>query len=132
MGSGVSGRCRDHRLADRPGPGVSKLPVPMPDVDNVTRSAVGYFASVAIETTTQQRRKKMTRAEILESRAEAAGVKLSTWSPGDGMTRYRIHRTHDEYFRAGGSECMTYLGIKEAELAIDTLLWAKRGRRTYF
>jgi len=67
----------------------------------------------------------MTRTEILESRAEAAGVKLSTWSPGDGMTRYRIHRTEDEYFRAGGSGCMTYLGIKEAETAIDTLLWAK-------
>lgn len=66
----------------------------------------------------------MTRAEILESRAAAAGVKISTWSPGDGMTRYRIHRTEDEYFRAGGSESMTYLGIKEAELAIDTLLWA--------
>ena len=66
----------------------------------------------------------MTRKEILESRATHAGVKLSTWNPGDGVTRYRIHPTEDEYFRAGGSECMTYLGIKEAELAIDTLLWA--------
>ena len=71
----------------------------------------------------------MTRADILKSRASAAGVKLSTWSPGDGMTRYRIHRTDDNYWKAGGSECMTYLGIKEAELAIDTLLWftSKRG-----
>jgi hypothetical protein len=65
------------------------------------------------------------RVEILESRAAAAGVKLSTWSPGDGMTRYRIHRTEDDYFRAGGSGCMTYSGIGEAELAIDTLLWAR-------
>ena len=68
----------------------------------------------------------MTRAEILESRAEAAGVKLSTWNPGDGMIRYRIHRTDDNYWRVNTSECMTYLGIKEAELAIDTLLWAKQ------
>ena len=46
----------------------------------------------------------MTRKEILESRATHAGVKLSTWNPGDGVTRYRIHPTEDEYFRAGGSE----------------------------
>ena len=70
----------------------------------------------------------MTRKEILESRARHAGVKLSTHNYGDGVIRYRIHRTDDNYWRVNTSECMTYLGIKEAELAIDTLLWAKRER----
>ena len=70
----------------------------------------------------------MTRKEILESRARHAGVKLSAHNYGDGVTRYRIHRTDDNYWRVNTSECMTYLVIKEAELAIDTLLWAKRER----
>ena len=70
----------------------------------------------------------MTRKEILESRARHAGVKLSAHNYGDGVTRYRIHRTDDNYWRVNTSECMTYLGIKEAELAIDTLLGAKRER----
>lgn len=67
-----------------------------------------------------------SRVKVLEARAMAAGVKLSTWSPGDGHTRYRIHPTEAEYFAAGGSRSMTFLGIKQAEAAIDTLLWARQ------
>ena len=67
----------------------------------------------------------MSRLETLKQRAEVAGVKLSSWSPGDGVTRYRIHLTKDDYFSAGGTGCMTYLGIAEAEVAVSTLLWAQ-------
>jgi hypothetical protein len=45
--------------------------------------------------------------------AEQAGVKVDSYSPGDGVTRYRFFTTEPaEYF--GGRGIYTALGAKEA------------------
>lgn len=52
--------------------------------------------------------------------AGACGVHIATWSPGDGMTRYRFVRiegntTSLDYFGASGSDVLgTCLGRSEA------------------
>ena len=57
-----------------------------------------------------------SRREHLEDSCERAGLKVDTWSPGDGMTRYRFFLAGDlqgyDYF--GGRGIFTALGIKEA------------------
>lgn len=53
----------------------------------------------------------MNRREIEES-ASALGIHVATWSPGDGLTRYRFFRTARDYFSDDG--LFTALGAKEA------------------
>jgi hypothetical protein len=58
----------------------------------------------------------MTRLAHLEDSCERAGLKVDTWSPGDGVTRYRFFLANDsqgsDYF--GGRGIFTALGLKEA------------------
>lgn len=69
----------------------------------------------------------MTRKETLKSRARAAGLKLDTWSPGDGATRYRFAHASDpsnDYFGFASARTVTALGIAEAEAVVSGALLA--------
>lgn len=60
--------------------------------------------------------KKKTRLEELEEYAKDAGLKVATWSPGDGQTRYRFFDKpgpNQTYF-GPASGIYTALGLKEA------------------
>lgn len=58
---------------------------------------------------------KFTKAELYE-RAESVGLKIDTYSPGDGVTRYRFFQTspHVDYFASDGE--YTAPGLKEASV----------------
>ena len=63
----------------------------------------------------------MTRKEkriIILKLCEACGLALDTWSPGDGITRYRFIVQNDEsidYFGCSGAHKLyTALGLHEA------------------
>lgn len=59
----------------------------------------------------------MTTVKQIENIANAYGLNLFTYSPGDGVTRYRFARQFDgqtSYF--GGDGIVTLLGRKEARL----------------
>lgn len=55
---------------------------------------------------------KKTRLEELREACEEAGFYLTTYSPGDGVTRYRFFSKPTDYF--GGFGDYTALGYKEA------------------
>ena len=62
----------------------------------------------------------MTRLQELEVEARRAGFLVRTYSPGDGVTRYRFFRiddtpdgVHQDYF-GPASGIYTALGVKEA------------------
>ncbi len=55
----------------------------------------------------------MTRNEM-EERAEAMGVHVRTWSPGDGVTRYRFFTDPNNDYFGPDSGLYTALGLKEA------------------
>jgi len=60
--------------------------------------------------------KKKTRLEELEEYAQSVGLKVATWSPGDGTTRYRFFDKpgpHQTYF-GPASGMHTALGLKHA------------------
>jgi hypothetical protein len=64
----------------------------------------------------------------LRNLAVIAGLTLYTWSPGDGLTRYRFFDNHhiSDYFAADG--LFTALGIREAvAFARGYYLAAKKG-----
>lgn len=57
----------------------------------------------------------MTRRQNLEQKAELVGLKVFTWSPGDGTTRYRFASIDSEgYDHMDGF--FTALGLHEAEV----------------
>lgn len=61
----------------------------------------------------------MTRLESLQESAREAGYYVGTWSPGDGVTRYRFFRLADikpdeqSYFGPANG-VFTALGLKQA------------------
>ena len=57
---------------------------------------------------------KRTRKDIMR-RAEMLGLNVTTWSPGDGATRYRFSRLDHDYFALGGNNSFTALGVAEAD-----------------
>lgn len=60
----------------------------------------------------------MTRLENLIDKAERAGLAVYTYSPGDGVTRYRFSReTNSDYFACRA--VYTALGLKEAHCFAD-------------
>lgn len=75
--------------------------------------------------------KVLSRKERLVARAEDAGLTFSTWSPGDGMTRYRFFddtALNSDYF--GGEPVQTCLGLREAEVWLRGYVAGKHaGRR---
>ncbi len=54
-----------------------------------------------------------TRIEELREKAREKGLYLATYSPGDGVTRYRFFRTPSGYFGPENG-IYTALGLKEA------------------
>ena len=53
-----------------------------------------------------------TKSDLIE-RAQSLNLSVATWSPGDGMTRYRFFQDEDaEYF--ADEPLYTALGLKEA------------------
>ena len=54
----------------------------------------------------------MTRLSKLELETAKYGLSVNTYSPGDGVTRYRFNNKHSTYFADNG--LYTALGIKEA------------------
>ena len=58
----------------------------------------------------------MSRITELKNTALQFGVYVDTWSPGDGVTRYRFSRDGHGYFAC--KPLYTALGLKEAELYI--------------
>lgn len=57
---------------------------------------------------------RKTRIQELEERCREKGIGVGTWSPGDGITRYRFFTSTEaaDYFRGDGD--YTALGWKEA------------------
>ena len=64
----------------------------------------------------------MTKVETL---AAEVGLHVSTWSPGDGTTRYRFHQKQEDY--NSGNAIKTVLGRKDAVLFLEGV---REGRRT--
>lgn len=55
---------------------------------------------------------KKTRLDDLQDAAASAGFYVTTYSPGDGTTRYRFSKDKGSYFSVRGEH--TALGLKEA------------------
>lgn len=53
----------------------------------------------------------------VEELARTVGLHVSTWAPGDGVTRYRFHREASDY--NAGKEIKTVLGRKDAVLYLE-------------
>jgi len=70
-----------------------------------------------------------TRKDITR-RAEYLGLFVTTYSPGDGQTRYRFSRKDEDYFALGGNDSFTALGIKEADAMLDAYLYGRTGPRS--
>jgi hypothetical protein len=62
--------------------------------------------------------RKPSRVEELREAAANAGLHLSTYSPGDGQTRYRFHEKAASYFSDSGVH--TALGLKAAWKFLQT------------
>ena len=55
----------------------------------------------------------------LSERAEAHGLYIRTWSPGDGVTRYRFFTSPDNSYFGPESGIYTALGLKEAMAFVE-------------
>jgi len=65
----------------------------------------------------------MSRLEELRRGMKEIGVTIATYSPGDGVTRYRFTLNGQGYFQAsGGDNLATALGIAEAETLANGLM----------
>ena len=58
---------------------------------------------------------KRTRKQWLDHDAERLGLFVRTWSPGDGITRYRFFTNAKNSYHGPDNGIYTALGIKEAE-----------------
>ena len=58
----------------------------------------------------------MTRLEELQEEAKAVGLHIDTYSPGDGVTRYRFFTEPSDYFAGRGT--YTALGLGEARVFV--------------
>ena len=65
-----------------------------------------------------------TRREMLR-RAELLGLYVDSYSPGDGVTRYRFFTEETDYFAGDGVG--TALGVKDAMTFLDGYSAAKFG-----
>jgi hypothetical protein len=66
------------------------------------------------------------RRAALEDRARRQGLRILTWAPGDGVTRYRFVAEDEAggYFATDGLG--TALGLREAEVWLDGYIAARR------
>jgi len=57
----------------------------------------------------------MSRFTELQNSVQATGLSIDTYSPGDGVTRYRFFNEYNgNYFASSG--IFTALGIRDAEI----------------
>lgn len=64
--------------------------------------------------------RKQTRLEELQEHARSGGLYVATYSPGDGVTRYRFFdRPGNSYFGPDSGICTT-LGLKKAWRYLQT------------
>ncbi len=74
----------------------------------------------------------MTRLEQLRSTAAKHNLYIATWSPGDGVTRYRFIKSKAGkpvgYFQSSG--LFTVLGIGSAEEALRRITQDRKTRRS--
>ena len=73
------------------------------------------------------------KLNLIEARADAAGLAVATWSPGDGATRYRFFKKapdakHPYADYSEGGHLKTLMGKKEALAFIDGY---SRGKATH-
>lgn len=66
-------------------------------------------------------RGKKSRLETLNEKLRPYGLQCYTWSPGDGVTRYRFSHDLDSCF-SSCSEFCTVLGAGQAELVAKAYL----------
>ncbi len=60
-----------------------------------------------------------TRKDVMLRRAKHLGLFVTTWTRGDGATRYRFSRKDEDYFALGGNDSFTALGVREADAMLD-------------
>lgn len=66
------------------------------------------------------RRRSQSRLEELREHAKTGGLHVATWSPGDGVTRYRFfEKPGNSYFGPDNGVC-TALGLKQAWKYLQT------------
>jgi hypothetical protein len=59
-------------------------------------------------------KKKTTRLQELEDYTRSVGLHVSTYSPGDGVTRYRFFEKPGNTYFGPASGMHTALGLKDA------------------
>jgi len=67
-----------------------------------------------------------TRSEMGEV-AKDHGLYISTYSPGDGLTRYRFFTNADDDYFGPGNGIYTALGLAEARTFVRSWQLSKRG-----
>ena len=66
------------------------------------------------------RRRSQSRLDELREHAKTGGLYVASYSPGDGVTRYRFFdKPGNDYFGPGSGVC-TVLGIKKAWKYLQT------------
>lgn len=55
----------------------------------------------------------MTNRQVAFKIAKQCGLHIATWSPGDGITRYRVFNKPSDYFDGYGIAPRTILGAKD-------------------
>lgn len=58
---------------------------------------------------------KKSRKDLLSENAKRVGLYVATWSPGDGVARFRFFKSRKPVSYYQGDGVYTALGIKEAE-----------------
>ena len=59
--------------------------------------------------------REQTRLEMLQEEAKVAGLYVCTYSPGDGLTRYRFFDKPGNSYFGPANGIYTALGLKEAQ-----------------
>jgi hypothetical protein len=70
--------------------------------------------------------KEITRLDWLREDTKKAGLYLATYSPGDGVTRYRFFNKPGSNYFGPRDGIYTALGIKEAEIFLAGYVQAKK------
>jgi hypothetical protein len=67
------------------------------------------------------------RRAALKDRAQRQGLRILTWAPGDGVTRYRFRAESDRAGYFGQDDGLgTAFGLREAEAWLDGYIAARR------
>ena len=69
---------------------------------------------------------KQTRIEQLSSMAARMGLYVASYSPGDGVTRYKFFKKKGNSYFGPGNGIYTALGIKEAKTFLSGYAMKRR------